>query len=67
MNQRINRKAIFLGLILAMGIILTGFGIRKAISKETETCSTQAGENEPRSQGDFHILEAISHMVLLNR
>jgi len=50
-----------------MGIILTGFGIRKAISKETETCSTQAGENEPRSQGDFHILEAISHMVLLNR
>lgn len=67
MNQRINWKAIFLGLMLAMGIILTGFGIRKAILKERDTCSRQAGENEPNTQGDFHILEAISHMVLMNR
>jgi len=67
MNQGMNRKAIILGLILAMGIILTGFGIRKAVLKEQETCSTKGCDNEPASQSEFHILEAISHMVVMNR
>jgi len=67
MNQGINRKAIILGLILGMGIVLTGFGIRKAVLKDQETCSTKGCDIEPASQSEFHILEAISNMVVINR
>lgn len=68
MNQRIIRKGIIVSIFLALGIILAGFGIRMAISRDRDTCCSQQKEkDEPKSHADFYILEAISHQVLLNQ
>ena len=61
MNQRINRKAIIIGILLVLVVAWAG---RKAGNawRENETCKRMDQQNEePKSQADFYVLEAISH------
>ena len=67
MNQRINRKAIIIGILLVLVVAWAG---RKAGNawRENETCKRMDQQNEePKSQADFYVLEAISHQVLMSR
>ena len=67
MNQRINRKAIIIGILLVLAVAWAG---RKAGNawRENETCKRMDQQNEePKSQADFYVLEAISHQVLMSR
>lgn len=67
MNQRINRKAIIIGILLVLVVAWAGNKAGKAW-RENETCKRMGQQDEePKSQADFYVLEAISHQVLMSR